>query len=397
METRSSATEPVRQAVKRLYDTYPFPPDPLSDDPPPGYNWRWHWQSAYNFCLGKLPKKNNPRILDAGCGTGVSTEYLLHLNPEADVTAIDISTGALAVAKERCRRSGVREANFQHLSLFDADTLPGQFDLINSVGVLHHTADPKRGIKTLADKLLPGGLFHIFVYGQLGRWEIQLMQEAIGILQGDRRGDYTDGVQIGRKIFSALPENNRLVTRERDRWSWENQRDESFADMYVHPQEIDYNIDSLFDLIEASGLEFLGFSNPAVWDLEKLIGNDEELMRRAATLSARDRYRLIEVLDPQQITHYEFFLVKPPFEKETWENDAKLAAAKAWRQPCMDGWESKCFFDYNYQIARIDDLELEFIKACDGNYTVSQIMTKIDCKLELVRSLVRRQIVILQS
>jgi hypothetical protein len=30
-------------AVQRLYDTYPFPPEPLLDEPPPGYNWRWNW------------------------------------------------------------------------------------------------------------------------------------------------------------------------------------------------------------------------------------------------------------------------------------------------------------------------------------------------------------------
>jgi hypothetical protein len=98
------------------------------------------------------------------------------------------------------------------------------------------------------------------------------MQEAIALLQGDRRGDYTDGVQVGRQLFAHLPEQNRLRRREQDRWAWENQRDASFADMYVHPQEVDYSVDSLFELIDASGLDFLGFSNPTYWNLERLIG-----------------------------------------------------------------------------------------------------------------------------
>jgi len=300
-------SQTISAAVARLYNTYPFPPEPLLVEPPPGYNWRWNWQAAYSFCTGQKPAKNNVRILDAGCGSGVSTEYLVHLNPEASVVGIDLSEGTLAVAKERCQRSGAKRVEFHHLNLFDVEQLEGEFDLINSVGVLHHTPDPIRGIQALAKKLVPGGLLHIFVYGELGRWEIQLMQEAISLLQGDRRGDFTDGVSVGRQIFANLPEDNRLRKREQDRWSWENQRDACFADMYVHPQEIDYNINTVFELIDASGLEFLGFSNPQVWDLERLIGKSPELVERAKNLNDRQRYRLIEVLDPSAITHYRFF------------------------------------------------------------------------------------------
>merc|ERR1712054_632040 len=91
----------------------------------------------------------------------------------------------------------------------------GEFDLINCVGVLHHLPDPMAGIKALSKKLAPGGIFHIFVYAELGRWEIQLMQKAISLLQTETKGDYKDGVFVGRKIFDSLPENNRLVKREK--------------------------------------------------------------------------------------------------------------------------------------------------------------------------------------
>ena len=173
----------ISQAVEQLYDTYPFPPETLLDEPPLGYNWRWNWPVAYGFCTGQKPKTQAIRILDAGCGTGVGTDYLVHLNPEADVTAIDLSGGALEVAQERCQRSGSDNVTFHHLSIYDVGQLEGEFDLINCVGVLHHLPDPIRGIQALASKLAPGGLFHIFVYAELGRWEIQLMQKAIALLQ----------------------------------------------------------------------------------------------------------------------------------------------------------------------------------------------------------------------
>ena len=392
----------VSAAVASLYNTYPFPPEPILDEPPPGYNWRWNWQAAYSFCTGQKPAKDNIRILDAGCGSGVSTEYLVHLNPEATVVGIDLSEGTLAVAKERCKRSGATRVEFHHLSLFDADQLEGEFDLINSVGVLHHTSDPIRGIQALANKLAPGGLLHIFVYGELGRWEIRLMQEAIALLQGDKRGDYVDGVKIGRELFANLPETNALSRREKERWSMENTQDACFADMYVHPQEIDYNVNTLFELIDASGLEFLGFSNPHVWDLDRLIGKVPNLIERSQHLSERQRYRLIEVLDPQTISHYEFFLARPPIPKQTWKVDADLLAAVPEPSPCIYGWkDSPNFFDYNYQLAKIGDAAWKFLRACDENQTkqqtVAQILQSVDASLEDVRSLQKQQVILLNK
>ncbi len=380
----------VSAAVAKLYNTYPFPPEPILDEPPPGYNWRWNWQAAHSFCTGQKPAKNNVRILDAGCGSGVSTEYLVHLNPEASVIGIDLSEGTLAVAKERCQRSGANRVEFKHLSLFDADQLEGEFDLINSVGVLHHTADPIRGIQALAKKLTAGGLLHIFVYGELGRWEISLMQEAIALLQGWQRGDYVDGVKVGREIFANLPETNCIRRREEERWAAENYQDACFADMYVHPQEIDYNVNTLFELIDASGLEFLGFSNPQVWELDRLIGKAPDLVERAKNLSERDRYRLLEVLDPHTISHYEFFLGKPPMAKQTWEDDTNLLAATPEPSPCIYGWQdSPNFFDYNYQLAKISDSEWKFLLACADNQnqkqTVAQILESVTASLDDVR------------
>ncbi len=158
----------ISTAVERLYNTFPFPPDHLVDEAPPGYNWRWSWPVAYSFGTGQKPTKQDIRILDAGCGTGSSTDYLVHLNPQASVVGIDLSAGALQVAKERCQRSGASQVKFHHLSIYDLGEIKGEFDLINCVGVLHHLPDPIQGIQNLAFKLAPGGIMHIFVYAELG-------------------------------------------------------------------------------------------------------------------------------------------------------------------------------------------------------------------------------------
>jgi SAM-dependent methyltransferase len=387
----------VSAAVAALYNTYPFPPEPLIDEAPLGYNWRWSWPTAYSFCTGRKPDRTAIRILDAGCGTGCGTEYLVHLNPEAEVVGIDLSPGALEVAKERCARSVAGRAEFHHLSLFDVDQLPGQFDFINCVGVLHHTADPVRGIQALAQKLAPGGLMHIFVYGELGRWEVRLMQEAIGLLQGERRGDYEDGVTVGRSVFASLPETNPLVRREQERWSMENHRDACFADMYVHPQEIDYNVNSLFDLIESSGLEFVGFSNPQVWQIERLLGQAPDLMERVKGMPDRDRYRLTELLDPGTFTHYEFFLAQPPLPRADWSTEAALLAAIPELSPCISGWPGTSLFNFEYQVVQISPEEQAFLAACEGNreQTVGALMERVGLGADRVRHLQALQLIFL--
>jgi SAM-dependent methyltransferase len=392
-----SASEPVSTAVERFYNTYPFPPEPLLDEPPPGYNWRWYYPAAYAFCTGQTPAQRTVRILDAGCGTGVSTEYLGHLNPEASVLGIDLSPGALAVAEERCQRSGAGNVHFQQLSIYDCDQILGQFDQINCVGVLHHMADPVRGLRALADKLAAGGILHIFVYGELGRWEISLMQRAIALLQGPERGDYSDGVAIGRALFAHLPETNRLLRRERERWSMENHHDASFADMYVHPQEIDYNIETLFDLIDSSGLDFLGFSNPQVWSLARLMGDSDLLWERAAQLGDRQRYRLVELLDPE-ISHYEFFLGRPPLPRCTWQHDDDLLAAQVARNPCMHGWPSPSIFNQDYQPLSLTETAQALLQAADtahGQASVAELVEISGSSLTEIRQLQRDALILL--
>lgn len=413
-----SNLQQVTQAVASLYDTFPFPPDPVLNEAPPGYNWRWSWVGAYGFCTnGLMPKNLAPRILDAGCGSGVSTEYLAHLNPQANIVAIDISAGTLAVAKERIEKTckliqSDRTIEFHQLSLYDLAQIPGEFDLINSVGVLHHLPDPVKGIEVLASKLAPGGLLHLFLYADIGRWEIHLMQEAIALLHNSQNNskhnsqDFKQGVKIGREIFAALPESNRLVQREKIRWSIENHRDQCFADMYLHPREVSYTIDSLFELIAASGLEFLGFSNPQVWQLERLLGKNPELIKLAENLSPKEKYRLIELLDTD-IAHYEFFLYRPPLAIADWSSDRALLAMIPHLHPCIDGWESHTLFNPDYQVCTLSEQEFGFMQLVYANSQPNSQTTKKNIEellgsdsgldLGVVRSLLAQKLILLQA
>jgi SAM-dependent methyltransferase len=350
-------------AVSAFYDRFPYPGDPLQDGPPPGYNWRWCVDSAWAFVHGALPSPAAPRhwrILDAGCGTGVSTDYLCHLNPGSRVLAVDISAGALAVARERCRRSSadshVQALRIEQRSLLDLEN-EGPFDYINSVGVLHHLRQPEAGLKALAERLRPGGVLHLFLYADGGRWEIQRTQRALNLLGV---GTGAEGLRLGRALLANLPETNRLRRHHEQRWALDTNADANFADMYLHPQECSYSIKSLLAFIAASGLTFAGFSNPEVWDPARLLQG--ELLERASGLSDLERWHLVEELDPD-ISHVEFFLTKGPLLRVDWSDDGVLLQATAERNRCLWGWPSAELFGPDLMPLTLEPEDLELVLA----------------------------------
>lgn len=383
----SDAATPV---VSAFYDRFPFPGDPLQDGPPPGYNWRWCHRSVLAAVHGCCPAGTaQPRILDAGCGTGVSTDYLCHLNPGADVVAVDISDGALTVARERLQRSGAAEQvsslRQERRSLLDlGDEQP--FDYINSVGVLHHLDQPEAGLRSLAGALAPGGLLHLFLYADAGRWEIHRTQRALTLLDV---GTEADGLRLGRALFETLPEANRLRRHHEQRWAVDCAPDANFADMYLHPQETSYNLERLLSFAASAGLHFAGFSNPEVWDPARLLTG--ELLERAQALPPEQQWALVEQLDPD-ISHFEFFLSKQPVQRRTW-SDADLEAATAVRQPCLWG-EPDPILGRNMEPIQITAEAKALLAAvtCSATGPLGQL-----APAPLIRELVDRQLILLQG
>ena len=370
----SDAATPV---VSAFYDRFPYPGDPLQDGPPPGYNWRWCVDSAWAAATGCLPPRagSGPRrwrILDAGCGTGVSTDYLCHLNPGSAVLAVDISAGALEVARQRTRRSGaaaqVEELRIEQRSLLDLAG-EGPFDYINSVGVLHHLREPEQGLGALAGLLRPGGLVHLFLYADGGRWEIHRTQRALALL-----GAGTDeaGLHLGRQLLAQLPETNRLRRHHEQRWALDTAADANFADMYLHPQETSYNIERLLAFVATAGLEFAGFSNPEVWSPARLLQG--ELLERAQDLSPRQQWSLVEELDPD-ISHFEFFLSKGPVSGADWSSDAALLAARGEVNRCLWGWPSTSLMGPDLLPLSLSQESFELMRALEQapNLSIGQL------------------------
>jgi 2-polyprenyl-6-hydroxyphenyl methylase/3-demethylubiquinone-9 3-methyltransferase len=90
--------------------------------------------------------------LDVGCGAGLLCEPLARLG--AKVTGMDASPAVIAVAREHAAAMSL-DIDYR---AGDVQQLEGQFDLITSLEVIEHVAEPAAFMKTLAKRLAPGGL-----------------------------------------------------------------------------------------------------------------------------------------------------------------------------------------------------------------------------------------------
>lgn len=90
--------------------------------------------------------------LDVGCGAGLLAEPLARLG--AKVTAIDPTPELISVARDHAAGQGL-DVDYRVSAVED---LEGTFDLITSMEVIEHTADPQQFIDDLAKRLAPGGL-----------------------------------------------------------------------------------------------------------------------------------------------------------------------------------------------------------------------------------------------
>ncbi|MGH0033107.1 MAG: class I SAM-dependent methyltransferase [Myxococcota bacterium] len=134
-----------------------------------GYMARWPaWKrTRVRDWLRTLALPGRGVALDFGCGGGVFTAVLMEALPGWRVVGADISTRALAEARERVGGAG-----------FVPLTEIGQhapFDLVFSHHVLEHVVDLEQTLDLLRDVLAPGGsAVHVLPCGNAGSLEERL-------------------------------------------------------------------------------------------------------------------------------------------------------------------------------------------------------------------------------
>ena len=138
-----------------------------------GYQWNTFAQAQLDSANGTTRSKDTfvektglsleslrgKRVLDAGCGMGRFAEVCI--NAGAEVHAIDLSTAVEAAARNLGHHPNV---SFYQADIMNLPFADGSFDVVYSIGVLHHTPDTKRAFLSLSRLVKPGGSIVIWVY-----------------------------------------------------------------------------------------------------------------------------------------------------------------------------------------------------------------------------------------
>ena len=103
------------------------------------------------------------KVLDVGCGNGyVLFQYARH---GAEVTGVDLTQTAVELSLKRFALAQISGTFLQ----VDGSKLPfpdNSFDIVCSMGVLHHVSDPKPMVDDISRVLKPGGQLIVMLYNR---------------------------------------------------------------------------------------------------------------------------------------------------------------------------------------------------------------------------------------
>lgn len=111
-------------------------------------------------------------VLECGCGGGQHTSFVTRYAKE--IVAVDLNTKN--IAQERSRK-------FTKITFLEADIstmdLGRKFDIVFSVGVVHHTDNPDRTVENLKRHVRPGGRLILWVYSKEGNFMVENIVEPL--------------------------------------------------------------------------------------------------------------------------------------------------------------------------------------------------------------------------
>lgn len=115
--------------------------------------------------FAEFERWNGKKVLEIGCGIG--TDTIRFARAGAQVTAVDLSTESLAVARRRAAVFGLEDRITFHQ--VDAERLSEvvpveTYDLVYSFGVVHHTPHPRNVIGEIRKYMGPQSVLKMMVY-----------------------------------------------------------------------------------------------------------------------------------------------------------------------------------------------------------------------------------------
>ena len=187
---------------------------------------------------------DNGRIKSAiefGCGTGWFTAALArHWGVRA--TGVDMTPRAVARAREIVAALKLTDkASIVESDIFSYDSAAEQYDLVASIGVLHHTSDCHAAFHHVQKAVAPDGYLFIGLYHLYGR---KLMLDYYRQMIANEGEDYAF-----RRYQMAHGELGEGTLEA----SW-------FKDQVLHPHETLHTYEEVSNWVEEAGLHLVGTS-----------------------------------------------------------------------------------------------------------------------------------------
>ncbi len=196
-----------------------------------------------------------PEILIAGCGTGQHALTTASRYAKSAVLAVDLSLSSISYAIRKSSELGVSNIEYAQADIMALGALGRQFDLIESVGVLHHLGDPVAGWRILVDLLRPGGLMKIGLYSELARRDVVACRDLIS----EKR--YTTSAEDIRRCRQDIISLSAAGDKSMDQVFSKNDffSTSECRDLLFHVQEHRFTVPQLEEALTELELTFLGF------------------------------------------------------------------------------------------------------------------------------------------
>jgi tetratricopeptide (TPR) repeat protein/2-polyprenyl-3-methyl-5-hydroxy-6-metoxy-1,4-benzoquinol methylase len=261
-EQRLRASMPALTAVQdgtsmRVRDQYEEHPYPAWVKMAPGREAR----SPDEFMSRTFPlapfvttgKSDSIDVLVAGCGTGRHPILSASRFKGSQVLAIDLSLASLGYAQRQTQAHGLKTIQYAQADIMKLSSIGRTFDVIESVGVLHHLADPFSGWRVLLSMLRPRGNMLLGFYSEIGR---QIFASARSLIAQRGYRQTADDIRRFRQEVLECPadsplKNTALTT---DFFSLSECRD-----LLFHVQEHRLTLPEIASFLAANDLQFLGF------------------------------------------------------------------------------------------------------------------------------------------
>ena len=245
-------TNSISKKVQGQYEINPYP------------RWKNTHGSSSNSFLDILnheiePNKvkinsrfNNPSVLVAGCGTGKHI-FRVQNYYNAKIIGIDLSLSSLSYAKRKTDELGFKNVEYYQADILQLGKLGKKFDVIESVGVLHHMETPLNGLEVLVDLLKPHGFLKLGLYSEVARKNVV---EARKFIKKRKFNNTTEGIRRCRKTIFEQKSNQLLysISLGSDFYSTSSVRD-----LIFHEQERRFTLPQISEILNKFKLEFLGF------------------------------------------------------------------------------------------------------------------------------------------